>query len=393
MGMILFERAYEIVMDSSFSTGTETIPFSESAGRILAGNVVSDTDMPPFNKASVDGFACRRSDLNAEMEIIESIPAGIYPVKAVGENQCSRIMTGAVVPEGADCVLMVEDSEILSSGKVSYIGKYSKDNIAYRGEDIRRGDVVLSPGRIIKPQDIALMASLGYISATVSKLPRMAIISSGSELVEPHLIPGDAQLRNSNSSQLMAQAQECGLRGNYYGIARDDEEETYSIVSKAISENDIVIITGGVSTGDYDFIPSVLKKAGVKLLFTRVAVQPGKPTTFGITGNTFIFGLPGNPVSSFLQFELLVRPLVYKMMGHLWKPLQISLPLKEDISRRSADRMNFLPVVITGDGMIVPVEYHGSAHISALADAFGIISMPVGTYTLKKGELVSVRQI
>jgi molybdopterin molybdotransferase len=393
MDMISFEDAYNIVMNSAVKMGTEVIPFTDSLNRILAGNVISDIDMPPFNKSSVDGFACKRTDLGNDLEIIETIPAGTWPSESVEKNQCSRIMTGAPVPAGADCVIMVEETETLPSGKVRFTGSFKKENIAVKGEDVRKGDVVLKAARKIKPQDIAVMASAGHVSVTVSKMPHVAVISSGSELVEPAEIPGISQIRNSNASQLMAQVARAGASGKYYGIAEDNEDKTLSIVEKAISENDIVIITGGVSMGDFDFVPSVLERAGVRILFTRVAVQPGKPTTFGLHPGSVIFGLPGNPVSSFIQFELLIRPLISRMMGNEWHQVSIKLPMNEKFTRRSADRMAFIPVTLSNDGFISPVEYHGSAHISALPEVDGIIAMPIGKLVFEKGEIVSVRQI
>jgi len=393
MEMISFEQAYNIVMNSGFKMDTEVIPFTGSLSRVLAGDVVSDIDMPPFNKSSVDGFACRKSDLGTDLEIIETIPAGVWPAREVGKGQCSRIMTGAPVPDGADSVVMVEDTELTSMGKMRFKGSFTKENIARKGEDVRKDDIVLKKGRIIRPQDVAVMASVGHIAVTVSKMPVVAVISSGSELVEPSEMPSISQIRNSNSSQLMAQVYRAGALGKYYGIAADNEEQTLSIVKKAISENDIVIITGGVSMGDFDFVPSVLERAGVKILFKRVAVQPGKPTTFGLHPGAVVFGLPGNPVSSFIQFELLIRPLIYKMMGYEWQPLFIRLPMNEEYKRKSFDRMALIPVTITRDGFVSPVEFHGSAHISALSDAMGIIALPVGKLILEKGEIVNVRQI
>jgi molybdopterin molybdotransferase len=380
-------------MNSAVQTGTETISFTDSLNRILADDVISDIDMPPFNKSSVDGFACKRSDLGNDLEIIETIPAGNWPFKPVEKNQCSRIMTGAPVPSGADCVIMVEETEIIPSGKIRFTGSLKKENISIKGEDVRKGDKVLKAARKIRPQDIAVMASAGHVSVIVSKMPRVAVISSGSELVEPTEVPGISQIRNSNSSQLMAQVAQAGASGKYYGIAADDEDLTLSIVKKAISENDIVLITGGVSMGDFDFVPSVLERAGINILFTRVAVQPGKPTTFGLHPGAVIFGLPGNPVSSFMQFELLIRPLINKMMGFEWRPVVINLPMKEKFTRRVTDRMAFIPVIITDAGYVSPVVYHGSAHISALPDADGIIAVPIGKQILEKGEIVSVRQI
>jgi molybdopterin molybdotransferase len=391
--MIPFEKAYETVMNSSFRMGSERIPFTKSLNRILTSDVVSDMDMPPFNKASVDGFACKKSDLTGDLEIIETIPAGKWPEKTVNEGQCSQIMTGAAVPEGADCVIMVEDTRILPSGKLKFIASSTKENIAFKAEDIKKGDVVLKAARQITPQDIAVMATVGSTSVTVSKMPEIALIISGDEIVEPDQIPGISQIRNCNAYQLIAQAERAGVSARYYGIARDDVEETYSMISRAIAENDLILITGGVSMGEFDFVPAVLERAGVRLLFTRVAVQPGKPTTFGIHPTALVFGLPGNPVSSFVQFELLVRPLIYRMMGYNWEPLTISVPVKEKYSRKSSDRMGLIPVKITNDGFAEVIEYHGSAHISALPGASGIISIPLGVNIIEKGQIVCVRQI
>jgi molybdopterin molybdotransferase len=391
--MITFEEAYKIVMNSSFGTGTEIIPFEKSLNRILAEDVISDMDMPPFNKSSVDGFACRRKELDLELEIIETIPAGKWPEKAPAPGQCSRIMTGAVVPEGADCVVMVEDTEALPSGKMKFKGRFIKENIAVKGEDVRKGDIVLNAGIFIKPQDIAVMAAVGKTKTVVSKTPRIAVISSGDELVEPYETPGISRIRNTNACQLMAQMENTCASGRYYGIARDDEQVTYAIIERAIRENDIVLVTGGVSMGDFDFIPGVLEKAGVRILFSRIAVQPGKPTTFGIHKKALVFGLPGNPVSSFVQFELLVRPLIYRMMGYDWKPVINNYLMAIKFTRKYDDRAALIPVMITMDGEALPVEFHGSGHLSSLTSAVGIIILPIGVKSIEKGKTVSVRQI
>jgi molybdopterin molybdotransferase len=391
--IISFEKALETVMDSSFRTRTESIPFTSSLGRILAQDLKSDMDMPPFDRSTVDGFACRRSDLGSELEIIETIPAGKSALKKIEEGECSRIMTGAPVPHGADSVIMVEDSIILPTGKMKFTGKYSKPNISIRGEDIKCGDFVLKTGKQISPQDIAVIASVGCTSISVSKLPVAGIISSGDELVEPDKKPDISQIRNSNAYQLLAQVQRSGGSGRYFGIACDDEEATFKIVEKAIEECDIVLISGGVSMGDFDFVPSVLERAGVKIIFSRVNVQPGKPTTFGIHPRCLVFGLPGNPVSSFIQFELLVRPLIFRMMGGKWSPVDIELPMKVSYKRKSADRMGLIPVIITEERRVLPVEYHGSAHIISMSVAHGIVIIPSGKNVINQGEIVSVRQI
>ena len=181
--MITFEKAYEIVMNSAFSTGTEKVLFTDSYNRVLAGDVVSDIDMPPFTKSSVDGFACRKQDLANDLEVIETIPAGKSPLMALGINQCSKIMTGAPVPEGADCVIMIEDTEILTSGKIRFTKTFTRENIAISGEDVKKGDTVLNPGMKVSPQHIAVMASVGHTTVTVSRMPRIAVISSGVNLL------------------------------------------------------------------------------------------------------------------------------------------------------------------------------------------------------------------
>ena len=393
MEMITFDEAYEIVMRSVFTTGTETIHFTDALHRILAQRVESDMDMPPFNKATVDGFACRREDLGSELEILETIAAGKAPERVVTVKKCSRIMTGAALPQGADMVFMVEDSELIDGEHVRFTGSGSKDNISYKGEDILLGDTVLASGMIIKPQDIAVLAAVGCTNVEVGKKPVVAVISSGDEIVEPEVKPGISSIRNSNAYQLLAQIERAGASGRYMGIARDNKEQTHEIIKKAISESDVVLITGGVSMGDFDFIPSVIEELGVKILFSRINIQPGKPTTFGIHPKALVFGLPGNPVSSFIQFELLVRPLLCKMMGHDFKPVTWKLPFGESYSRRSSDRLGLLPVTLSDEGEVLVVEYHGSAHISALSNAVGIVSFAVGERTIEKGEIVSVRQI
>lgn len=391
--MISFDKALSIVMAAEKRVEKETVPFTRSLGRVLASDVSSDIDMPSFDRSSMDGFAARKADMNVDLEVIETIPAGKSPLKEIGSGQCSRIMTGAMVPAGADCVIMVEDTETLSTGLIRITNPLIKDNISYKGEDVKKGAVVLRQGRIIKPEDIAVLASTGNTSVVVSRMPEVAVISTGSELIEPYSTPAGSQVRDSNSYQLMAQIERAGASGRYYGIVKDDEDETLAVVRKAIEENDIVILTGGVSMGDFDFVPLVFKKAGVKIQFDRIAVQPGKPTTFGLHQDAVVFGLPGNPVSSFMQFELLVRPLIYKIMGSSWDPVMINLPMKEKYIRRSSERMGLIPVVITEDNMVLPVEYHGSAHISAIPFADGIIMIPLGRNTIEKGAFVSVRQV
>ena len=386
--MISFEEAYNIVMSSAFHSGNETIPFTEASGRILNEDIYSDTDMPPFNRSAVDGYACRRKDLSMELEVVEIIAAGREPVKNVGDGQCSKIMTGAVVPEGCDIVFMVEESEITPSGKIRFTGSNPKLNISLSGEDVRKGDLVLEKSRQILPQDIAILASVGHVKVIVSKKPAIAVISTGDEIIEPERKPLRSQIRNSNAYQLLSQVSNAGGTGNYYGIAPDTGSGAIDIISKAITGNDIVILTGGVSMGDFDFIPSFLEKAGVRILFNRINVQPGKPTTFGVHPEALIFGLPGNPVSSFIQFETLIKPLIHKMMGSSWRQRSFLLPMGADYERKSASRMGWIPVKLNEKNEIIPVEYHGSAHITSLSLSHGIIAIMPEIKKLEKGTQV-----
>ena len=390
--MISIEKAHDIVLKKAYKLETEKVIFTDALGRILAEDVKSDIEMPPFDKSAMDGYACRKEDLDNTLEIIEVIPAGKTPEKIVGKNQCANIMTGAPIPKGADCVVQVELTKELDGGFVKINESPKKNNISFQGEDVKIGTKVLDQGIKIEAQHIAVFAAVGYTNVLVYKQPKVGIISTGDELVEPQNKPSLSQIRNSNGYQLIAQVKACGAIANYIGIAEDTPEDTFDKVSKALRENDIVLLTGGVSMGTFDFVPQVLEKAGVKIEFDAIAVKPGKPTTFGMADKKFCFGLPGNPVSSFIQFDLLVKPLIYNLMGQDYKALDIQMPMGVEYKRKNAERKVYFPVIIE-NGEIFPVDYHGSAHIHALSGAHGIIAMEIGKKELKKGEMIHVRQI
>jgi len=391
--MITFEEAYKIVTGAVFHTGKEQVRFNDALGRVLAVPVKSDMDMPPWDKSTVDGFACRHDDLGNELKVIETVAAGVMPAMTVTQGTCSRIMTGAAVPYGADYIFMLEDSEEKEGGKVRFTGKPGKSNIAKTAEDLYKGQTVLKAGRIIKPQDIAVMAVVGATEVTVSNRVHVGIISTGNELVEPEHTPAEAQIRNSNASQLMAQVMRAGAIGKYYGIAADDEASTARLLKAAVDENEVVLISGGVSFGDFDFVPAVMRSLGLTIHFDQVAMQPGKPLTFCTGDRKAVFGLPGNPVSTFVQFEVMVRPFLNKMTGVMAEEPGLMMPLAADYSRKRADRMIWIPFIITGEGEALPLEYHGSAHITALPDAWGLITIPRGQNWIQKGEMVKVRQL
>lgn len=391
--MIEFKEALSLVLQDVPAMEEEEVDFTDSLGRVLAKDVVSDVNMPPFDKSAMDGYACRRSDLEQPLEVVGILAAGEDPQIAVGENQCIKIMTGAQIPPGADCVIKVEETRVLADGRVEFLKDHTKTNIALKAEDVKAGDVVLNRGILIAPQHIAVMAAVGCVRPVVSAKVRVGVISTGNEIVEPDLTPGSSQIRNTNGHQLVAQADACGALPEYYGIARDTEEETYAILKKALDENDLVLLSGGVSMGDFDFIPKVFERLGMDIKFSTVAMQPGKPTVFGHLGKKRIFGLPGNPVSSFNIFNIFVRPLIMAMMGASENRVRIILPMGKTYTRKKSDRMSWIPVTINDDGKVMPVEYHGSAHIHALHDACGMISIPVGVTILEEGEMVHVRQI
>lgn len=390
--MISFEEGLSIVESVKVSPASERIPMCESLGRVLATDLFSDVDMPPFDKSAVDGYACRRADLPGPLTVIETISAGSSPAKRVGNQQCSKIMTGAIVPQGADCVLMVEHTRLNDDGTVVFTKPSTANNIAYQAEDVRKGQLVLEANTLIRPQHIAMMAAVGCTNPAVYKLPALAIITTGDELVEPGEVPAGAQIRNSNAYQLIAQSLQIGIRPVYAGIAPDTVEGTRMIIEDTIAQSDILLITGGVSLGDYDYVPAVLESLGFNIRFRSLAVQPGKPTLFAEKDGTFVFGLPGNPVSSFVQFELLVKPLIYRMMGGKYEPRIVKLPMATSYQRKRTDRKSFIPVKYAL-GKIEPLEYHGSAHIHAFEQAWGIMALNVGEDNVKPGELRDIRQL
>lgn len=392
--MISFEEALRVILADVRNMDVEHVDYNDALHRVIAEDVSSDVDMPPFDKAAMDGFACRRDDLHEELEVIETIAAGAIATHSVGKGRCIRIMTGARVPDGADTVVMVEQTEEVAYNRIRFTGDKTKPNIARKAEDVRMGDVVLSKGEFIKPQHIAMLAAVGHVTPLVYKKPRVAILSTGDELVEPGQVPGPGKIRNSNGFQLAAQVAAAHCTPNYMGIVPDDEEATDVAIGKALAENDVVILSGGVSMGDFDFVPKIMEQNKVEIGFQKVAVKPGRPTVFGRTPKTAIFGLPGNPVSSYINFEIFVRPLLMKMMGHDYNPLEVQVPLAVPFIRKKADRREFLPVHIDpSTGEATPVQYHGSAHIHAIGMAQGLMNIPAGLFEMKKGALINVRPI
>jgi len=400
--MIKFEQAIEIVLSHTLETGQDMIPLTDSMGHFLAVNISADRDMPPFNKSAVDGYACRGEDTEKNMRVIENIPAGYSPTLKITEGCCSKIMTGAKLPDGADTVIMVEEVVEVAdaSGFIRYSnpnGKKLKNNICLKGEDIKEGELVLEAGTFVKPQHIAILAAMGISKVPVFKSLNIGVLSTGDEIVEPDIVPKEVQIRNSNGWQLRAQVTRSGAVANYYGTVPDNEKILKAAIEQAIVNNDILILTGGVSMGDFDFVPSILKELNFEILFDKVAVQPGKPSTFAIKmapgsnkTEKVIFALPGNPVSSFIQFELLIKPFIFKSM-HAGNPsMWIEMPSAQDYKRKNTDRKALIPVIAAPDGSFSIINYNGSAHILALDKANAIAEVPEGVSSVGIGDKLRV---
>ncbi|MFC2081036.1 gephyrin-like molybdotransferase Glp [Bacteroidota bacterium] len=388
--MIKLEKAIELAIENAIKYPAEKISLDNTPGKVLAEDIVSDTDMPPFNKSAMDGFACRKGDISSSLEIIETIPAGRLPEKKIQPGTCSRIMTGAPVPDGADCVIMVEYTEEVGKDRIRFTGEMIHHNICFRGEDIKKGDVLLRKGLIIGSAEIAVMASAGYSRVSVSRQPVVGIAATGNELYPPGQELPEGAIRDSNSHQLQAQVRETGLKTINRGIVKDTREEISSVLAELGKKTDVILLTGGVSVGDFDLVPEQLEKAGYRKIFHKVAIKPGMPLWFGLKNGIYCFGLPGNPVSTFVQFEYVIKPFLYALMGAEFKSLIIEMPLLKEVKRKKSDRDSIIPVRVLKDG-VSPIEYHGSAHINAIPEAEGFIMLRAGTTHLKKGEKIDVR--
>ncbi len=391
--MITLDQAIAIAFSKAHPLHILTVDYIHANARILAQDVFADDDMPPFNKSAMDGYACRKADMGQELTVIELIPAGKSPTKSMGQGQCSKIMTGAQVPDGADTVFMVEYCKETSTGRVRFTGNKTNTNICQKGEDLKKGQLVLASGCLLKPQHIAMLATVGCIRPLVYKKPDIGIISTGSELVNPEEKPNESQIRNSNGPQLYAQATGAGYQANDYGIVSDDEQLIRHKIEQSIAKNDVTILSGGVSVGDFDFVPQIIRELGFEIHFSKISIKPGQHTTFASKENKYIIGLPGNPVSSFIQFEVFVRPFLLKLMNYKQTEIRLPMAMNHSFDRNKSDRNECLPVQIINENEVKLVDYHGSAHIHAYHQAYGFITVPAGKTGLLKGEIVDVRPL
>lgn len=387
--MISLTEAQQIVVQSTGLMPIEEVDLLLSLGRGLAIDVASDTDMPPFRKAAVDGFACRRVDLTSPLKIIATIAAGDNHDYTLPPGSCCKIMTGARVPAAYDCIFMVEQSRVDDEGFAVFTGNATSMNICEKGEDCLKDEIILRRNTLLEPQHIAILASVGKTRVPVYRQPRVSVIVTGNELVEPGTPVSATTIRNSNGWQLLAQIIKAGAIPDYRGIVADDPALLTHTIRQACEESEIVLLTGGVSMGDFDYVPNVLHQLGARILFREMAVQPGKPTLFAQVGPTAVFGLPGNPVSTLIQFHMLVYGYIQAMMGLSGHERSAVLAMGVDHGRKKSERQSFFPVTIR-EGMVYPVHYNGSAHIRSFAEADAIASFAPGVLLLGKGDPIKV---
>jgi molybdopterin molybdotransferase len=319
--MISVRAALDHVLADLPRVGSEQVPLAAARGRVLATSIQAPRDVPPFRNSAMDGYAVRSADLTSasagaavELRVLETIGAGSVATQPVGAGTAIRIMTGAPVPDGADAVVRVEDTAETDGGVEIRVAPQLGANVREAGEDLRSGETVLEPGRLLRPADIGLLASLGLSMLRVARRPRVAIVSTGDELVDIGEPLGPGQIVNSNAYTLAAAVEEAGGEPIHLGIVRDRPELIRAAFADAMSA-DMALSTGGVSVGSFDYVRTILTDLGYQERFWKVAQKPGKPLTFGLCGRTPVFGLPGNPVSSLVCFYLYALPALRTMMG------------------------------------------------------------------------------
>ena len=393
--MITISEAKEIILSKIVPLGNEKVPLADSVGRVLSEDVAADLDLPPFDRSQMDGFAVISGDTvsaPAALSIVGESAAGKGWNGELKSGQSVRIMTGARVPRGADAVQQVELTETEGSSVKILEPVRDGKNIVRRGTEVRAGDPVLSPGVRIEKTMIATLASFGYAEVKVSRRPRLGILATGSEIVEIDATPKKDQIRNSNSAMIAAFAE--GLAdAEVLPTAIDDPEGLERSIVGALERCDCLVISGGVSVGDYDFTKPVLKRIGAEVFFERLALKPGKPTVFGRLGEKYIFGLPGNPVSIAVTFLLFVRSALLLMQN----ASEFGLPagrarLLHDI-RGTTGRDGMLPVrtKISDDGRLTveSLKFSGSSNFITFASANALVFVPADT-GLKAGDLADI---
>ena len=396
--MLPIERGLEIVMSVAKSRErpdrmpVESVPLRDSLRRILRDDVLSDADSPPFDKAIRDGFAVRVEDLDpipVVLSVVGESRAGLAADVTVERGQCCEIMTGAPLPAGSNAVVMVENTERVSPNSVRILrGVRENEGLLRRGAEARQGELILRSGRRIGLADLGLLAGNGKSTVLVSAKPSVAVIATGDELVEVEETPKPDQIRNSNSYTICAQVEEAGARPTALGIARDDLDDLRRKICQGL-EQDILIVSGGVSVGKYDLVEKVFAEFGVEVLFDKIAMKPGKPTVFGHRGQTYVFGLPGNPISTMVAFHMFVRPLIlFLLKAENTAPKVLEAKL-EAPAKCDPERAALVPALVRFDGgqyWIRPAPWKGSSDLVGLSRANALIMIPRRSGTLESGQ-------
>lgn len=397
---ISVNEAINRVMCHVQSIAAEEIPLSASYGRILAEPVIAKHDVPSFHRAPYDGFAIRAEDSSnagklagTSFRIVDIVGAGSLASKSLMPGEAVRIMTGAAMPEGSDAVVMLEQAQLDEAGEGFTVRKpfAQWENVSLQGEDARQGEIMIESGQFIHPGTIALLATFGYSSVRVAQKPRVGIISTGSELLEVHepLAPG--KIRNSNGPMIAAQLARMHLPFEFYGSMKDDLENGFEFMEQTLPKVDCLITTGGVSVGDFDYLPAIYEQLGAKVLFNKVAMRPGSVTTVAVKDGKLLFGLSGNPSACYTGFELLARPALLSMMG-CSKPYlpYTKAVLAEDFSKANPFT-RFVRAIYKFDhdrATIAPAGFNKSNAVSSIARGNAFIVLPGGTRGFRKGDWV-----
>ena len=403
--MLSVAEAQSTILQAVRPLAATVVPLSPAAlGLVLAEDVASDLDMPPHDKALMDGYAVRAADLpdgRANLLVIEEITAGRIPRHTIGPGQAARIMTGAPLPSGADAVVVVERTRSLNNRvQIEDRPPQPGQNILRQGREMRRGETVLAAGTVLRPQQLGVLATVGRTSARVVPAPRVAVLSTGDEVVDAAQVPGPGQIRNGNGPMLAAQVARAGGVPHFLGIARDEVEHLRTLAGEGLRA-DVLVLSGGVSAGKLDLVPGVLQELGVRPHFHKVEMKPGKPLFFGTLArmegeeapSTLVFGLPGNPVSSLVCFELFVKPALRALAGHAEPgPRLLRAALVEDFPYRT-DRPTYHPASLQmseNGWRVALVPWFGSADLRGLTRANALALLPVGDHHHRAGQELSV---
>jgi len=366
---------------------TETVAVGKARGRVLAKNATSRLDLPAFDKSAMDGYAVMAGDERESYRVIEVVPAGRVPTKGLASGLATKVMTGAPVPEGAGCVIMVEDTDG-GNEAVQVFQHRGKSNICAKGEDVRVGQTVCEAGKKLGAIDVANLIACGVASVAVRARVRVAILATGYEIVgtSEELAPG--KIVDSNSPMLEGLARENDLDVALSERVGDDPTELAEAIEKAASGADLVLLSGGVSAGDFDYAPGALRASSFVIHFDSVAMQPGRPLTFATRTDCVALGMPGNPVSVLVAFHIFARRVAALLSGGTPPMRAFDVPLATEVKRKGAERLSLRPCIIRSAGEAEPIEYHGSAHLLAISGADGFFVVPEGVTRIGAGEKV-----